>query len=62
MSLPSATRPATARYSARHPDSDLLGDYSGDGTVDAADYTVWRDALGTTVARYFVPTATATEP
>jgi GH35 family endo-1,4-beta-xylanase len=23
----------------------LLGDYSGDGAVDAADYTVWRDAM-----------------
>ncbi|TWU00271.1 hypothetical protein Pla108_12190 [Botrimarina colliarenosi] len=26
----------------------LAGDYNGDGTVDAADYTVWRDLLGTT--------------
>jgi len=24
----------------------LPGDYNGDGTVDAADYTVWRDAAG----------------
>ncbi len=24
----------------------LPGDYNGNGTVDAADYTVWRDALG----------------
>ncbi len=24
----------------------LVGDYNGDGTVDAADYTVWRDSLG----------------
>jgi hypothetical protein len=24
------------------------GDYNGDGTVDAADYTVWRDSLGLT--------------
>ena len=23
----------------------LAGDYNGDGTVDAADYTVWRDAM-----------------
>jgi probable HAF family extracellular repeat protein len=23
----------------------LLGDYNGNGTIDAADYTVWRDAL-----------------
>ncbi len=26
----------------------LDGDYNLDGTVDAADYTVWRDGLGTT--------------
>jgi len=25
----------------------LPGDYTGDGTVDAEDYTAWRDALGT---------------
>lgn len=25
----------------------LLGDFNDDGTVDAADYTVWRDNLGT---------------
>jgi hypothetical protein len=24
----------------------LLGDYNGDGTVNAADYTVWRNTLG----------------
>jgi arabinogalactan endo-1,4-beta-galactosidase len=24
----------------------VQGDYNGDGTVNAADYTVWRDALG----------------
>lgn len=24
----------------------VVGDYNGDGTVDAADYTVWRDNLG----------------
>lgn len=24
----------------------LAGDYNGNGTVDAADYTVWRDTLG----------------
>ena len=23
-----------------------FGDYNGDGVVDAADYTAWRDALG----------------
>jgi endonuclease I len=26
----------------------LYGDYNGNGIVDAADYTVWRDTLGTT--------------
>lgn len=30
----------------------LIGDYNGDGFVDAADYTVWQDAAGTTVAAY----------
>ena len=25
----------------------LAGDFNGDGTVDAADYTLWRDHLGT---------------
>jgi formylglycine-generating enzyme len=29
---------------------DLTGDYNGDGMVDAADYTVWRDQLGTVYA------------
>ena len=24
----------------------LTGDYNGNGIVDAADYTVWRDTLG----------------
>lgn len=28
------------------PPGDVLGDYNGNGTVDAADYTVWRDNLG----------------
>ena len=26
----------------------LAGDFNGDGAVDAADYTVWRDGLGST--------------
>jgi hypothetical protein len=26
----------------------LAGDYNGNGIVDAADYTVWRDSLGQT--------------
>ncbi|QDU89868.1 hypothetical protein Pla175_32640 [Pirellulimonas nuda] len=28
----------------------LAGDYNDDGTVDAADYTVWRDNLGLAIA------------
>jgi hypothetical protein len=27
----------------------LVGDYNGDGNIDAADYTVWRDTLGQSV-------------
>jgi hypothetical protein len=27
----------------------LLGDYNGDGSVDAADYTLWRNSLGSTM-------------
>lgn len=27
----------------------LVGDYTGDGLVDAADYTLWRDTLGQSV-------------
>jgi len=30
----------------------LIGDYNTDGFVDAADYTVWRDAVGTSVVAY----------
>lgn len=33
------------------------GDYNDDGTVDAADYTVWRDNLGSTVALPNDPTS-----
>jgi hypothetical protein len=28
----------------------LLGDFNNDGVVDAADYTVWQDTLGSTTA------------
>jgi hypothetical protein len=30
------------------PTPGPTGDYNGDGMVDAADYTLWRDSLGTT--------------
>jgi hypothetical protein len=30
----------------------LVGDYNFDGTVDAADYTVWRDRLGSAVTPF----------
>jgi hypothetical protein len=30
----------------------VLGDYNRNGTVDAADYTVWRDTLGASVTPY----------
>lgn len=29
------------------PAAAFIGDYNGDGTVDAADYVVWRKAVGT---------------
>ncbi len=32
------------------PSTVIAGDYNDDGFVDAADYTVWRDNLGTTNA------------
>lgn len=38
----------TAREGATAP--GVLGDYNGDGSVDVADYTVWRDTLGTQTA------------
>jgi hypothetical protein len=35
-------------YTAGLLSVNLLGDYNGNGIVDAADYTVWRDTLGST--------------
>lgn len=34
-------------YTLATPPS-VSGDYNGDGTVNAADYTIWRDTLGST--------------
>lgn len=31
------------------PAAQVVGDYNGDGSVDIADYTVWRNTLGTAV-------------
>jgi hypothetical protein len=31
------------------PDNSVTGDYNGDGVVDAGDYSLWRDTLGSTV-------------
>ena len=31
------------------PAPELAGDFNGDGVVDAADYTVWRDTLGSEI-------------
>lgn len=38
--------PAVDVFAGLNP--GVPGDYNGDGLVDAADYTVWRDGLGTT--------------
>lgn len=40
--FPGAAEPAPAAVAP--------GDYNADGAIDAADYTVWRDTLGQTVA------------
>jgi hypothetical protein len=42
--------PGTVFFGAKaNVPAGLLGDYNGNGVVDAADYTVWRDALGQNV-------------
>ncbi len=37
------------------PVDGLAGDFNGDGFVDAADYTVWRDNLGSSDESAFAP-------
>jgi hypothetical protein len=39
--------PPTAPFQA--PVTGIVGDYNNDSKVDAADYTVWRDNLGSTI-------------
>jgi hypothetical protein len=34
--------------SVEYVSGELEGDYNGNGIVDAADYTIWRDTLGST--------------
>lgn len=50
--LTNAPRDAAAQWArdnyAALVQQDLPGDYNGDGSIDAADYTVWRDTLGST--------------
>jgi hypothetical protein len=43
-----ASQISTARSSsfAREIALQLAGDYNGDGAIDAADYTIWRNTLG----------------
>lgn len=38
------------RVASLVPEESFVGDYNGDGMVNLADYTVWRDTLGATVA------------
>jgi hypothetical protein len=35
-------------YEAFDPSAGVVGDYNGNGVVDAGDYTIWRDTLGST--------------
>ncbi|MEX2170423.1 MAG: LamG-like jellyroll fold domain-containing protein [Pirellulales bacterium] len=44
-----ALTPAEIAALALNPNLDLDGDYNNDGTISAADYSVWRDNLGAAV-------------
>ena len=48
MAGESTPRTGTVVYQAAPAQVSLPGDYNNDGVVNAADYTVWRDAVGTT--------------
>jgi endonuclease I len=45
-------KPLTLTLMATIAAAALTGDYNGDGIVDAADYTVWRDTFGATVTAH----------
>jgi hypothetical protein len=47
MAGESTPRTGTVIYQAASAPVTLPGDYNNDGFVNAADYTVWRNALGT---------------
>jgi hypothetical protein len=47
---PSFAATGTAYFDNYIVRDGLLGDYDQNGTVDAADYTVWKQAFGNTVA------------
>lgn len=46
LSASQMTAGAAAINAAASDGSTLTGDFNGDGSVDAADYTVWRNGLG----------------
>ncbi len=46
------TTPGTAYFDNFIVQEVLAGDYNGNGIVDAADYTVWRDNVGQPVAAF----------
>jgi hypothetical protein len=51
MENPDFVNAALLDFFAAHPISvPVPGDFSGDGDVDAADYVVWRNGLGTDYA------------
>lgn len=48
MGLGWATETTASGYAIRVVGDSLAGDYNRDGVVNLADYTVWRDTLGST--------------
>jgi hypothetical protein len=48
--FPGQLMTAALAINAAANSSPLVGDYNGNGVVDAADYVVWRNSLGSTTA------------